>query len=112
MLTGQRKTFFPSEATKYTCGISPDIKPTGRITPPHAILQSKTENKINEMRGSWSYWTISLKGSPICKGLLRSTSVILNIIIITYLRKHSLKTSPPTDSIITFAPFPAVISFT
>jgi len=29
----------------YTCGISPEAKPTGRMTPPHAILHTRKKSQ-------------------------------------------------------------------
>lgn len=73
------------------------------------MLQSTTENKWNE--GKLELVANFLKEAQGFTDM-QMIAKIHSIIIITNLRKHSLKTSPPTDSIITFAPFPAVISFT
>jgi len=73
------------------------------------MLQSTKENKWND--GKLELVANFLKEAQGFTDL-QMIAEIHSIIIITNLRKHSLKTSPPTDSIITFAPFPAVISFT
>lgn len=72
------------------------------------MLQSTTENKWNE--GKLELLVNFIKKAQGFTDLQMIGKI--HSIIITNLRKHSLNTSPPTDSIITFAPFPAVISFT
>lgn len=74
------------------------------------MLQSTTENKWNE--GKLELVANFLKEAQGFTDMQMIAKIHSIIIIITNLRKHSLNTSPPTDSIITFAPFPAVISFT
>lgn len=74
------------------------------------MLQSTTENKWNE--GKLELLVNFITKAQGFTDLQMIGKIHSIIIIITNLRKHSLKTSPPTDSIITFAPFPAVISFT
>lgn len=78
------------------------------------MLQSTTENKWNE--GKLELLVNFFKKA---QGFTDLQTIIIATIrqchfhtIITHHRKHSLKTSPPTDSIITFAPLPPVISFT
>jgi len=41
----------------HTCGISPDANPTGRITPPHAILdkQKRQNSKENYLTTQWIF---------------------------------------------------------